>query len=115
MCATPCSTPGRATNIDGRNDPSIFPTAPIYHYLSPNIKVDAPTPAGYQTPTTAIDFFTFVHVLQDGSGGVATNVPPPTVHNRVYVEVFWRVLLAERRPLKATKAVGITGIARKRT
>src|SRR6476661_5228410 len=77
MCATPCSTPGRATNIDGRNDPSIFPTAPIYHYLSPNIKVDAPTPAGYQTPTTAFDFFTFVHLLQDGSGGVATNVPPP--------------------------------------
>jgi hypothetical protein len=29
-------------------------------------------------------------VLEDGSGGVATNLPPPTVHNRVYVEVHNR-------------------------
>ena len=49
-----------------------------------------PTPAGYQTPTTAIDFYTFVHVLQDGSSGVATKSPPPTVHNRLYVEVHNR-------------------------
>jgi hypothetical protein len=77
-------------NTDGRNDPSIFPTAPVFHYLSPNIKVDVPTPAGYQTPTTNIDFYTFNEVIHDGSGGVATNVPPPTVHNRVYVEVHNR-------------------------
>ena len=81
---------GRGVNTDGRNDPSIFPTGPVYHWLSPSIKVDVPTPAGYQTATTTIDFPTFVHTLQDGSGGVATNVPPPTVHNRVYVEVHNR-------------------------
>jgi hypothetical protein len=81
---------GRGVNTDGRNDPSIFPTAPVYHYLSPNIKVDVPTPAGYQTPTTSIDFYTFTHVLTDGSNGVGTNSPPPTVHNRLYVEVHNR-------------------------
>ena len=81
---------GRGVNTDGRNDPSIFPTGPVYHYLSPNIKVDVPTPAGYQTPTTDIDFYTFSHVLTDGSNGVATNSPPPTVHNRLYVEVHNR-------------------------
>jgi hypothetical protein len=81
---------GRGVNTDGRNDPSIFPTAPVVHYLSPNIKVDVPTPLGYQTPTTAIDFFTFNEVIVDGSAGVGTSVPPPTVHNRVYVEVHNR-------------------------
>ncbi len=79
----------RGINTDGRNDPSIFPTGPVYHYLSPNIKVDVPTPGGYQTPTTDIDFLTFGSI-HDGSGGVGTNVPPPTVHNRVYVEVHNR-------------------------
>jgi hypothetical protein len=81
---------GRGVNTDGRNDPSIFPTAPVFHYLGPNIKVDVPTPAGYQTPTMAIDFFTFNEVIVDGSNGVGTNAPPPTVHNRVYVEVHNR-------------------------
>ena len=81
---------GRGVNTDGRNDPSIFPTGPVYHYLSPNIKVDVPTPAGYQTPTTDIDFLTFNTVIQDGSDGVGTNAPPPTVHNRVYAEVHNR-------------------------
>jgi hypothetical protein len=81
---------GRGVNTDGRNDPSIFPTAPVYHYLSPNIKVDVPTPAGYQTPTTDIDFYTFNQELADGSNGVGTNSPPPTVHNRFYVEVHNR-------------------------
>lgn len=81
---------GRGVNTDGRNDPSIFPTAQVVHYESPNIKVDVPTPAGYQTPTTAIDFFTFNEVIADGSGGVGTTAPPPTVHNRVYVEVHNR-------------------------
>jgi hypothetical protein len=81
---------GRGVNTDGRSDPSIFPTGPVYHYLSPNIRVDVPTPAGYQTPTTDIDFLTFNELIVDGSNGVATNVPPPTVHNRVYVEVHNR-------------------------
>lgn len=81
---------GRGENTDGRNDPSIFPTGPVAHYLGPNIKVDAPTPLGYQTPTTEIDFLTFNEVIVDGSNGVETNVPPPTVHNRVYVEVHNR-------------------------
>ncbi|MEJ7667160.1 MAG: hypothetical protein WKH97_00145 [Casimicrobiaceae bacterium] len=81
---------GRGVNTDGRNDPSIFPTAPVMHYLGPNIKVDVPTSAGYQTPTTAIDFLTFNEAISDGSNGVATNMPPPTVHNRVYVEVHNR-------------------------
>ena len=81
---------GRGVNTDGRNDPSIFPTAPVTHYLSPNIKVDVPTPAGYQTPNSGIDFVTFNEVISDGSNGVGTNAPPPTVHNRVYVEVHNR-------------------------
>jgi hypothetical protein len=81
---------GRGANTDGRPDPSKAPGSTVVHYLSPNIKVDVPTPAGYQTPTTSIDFFTFNEVLADGGGGVATNVPPPTVHNRVYVEVHNR-------------------------
>jgi hypothetical protein len=81
---------GRGENTDGRSDPSIFPTGPVFHYLGPNIKVDVPTPLGYQTPTTAIDFLTFNEVIVDGSNGVATNAPPPTVHNRVYVEVHNR-------------------------
>jgi hypothetical protein len=81
---------GRGVNTDGRDDPSIFPTAPLRHYLSPNIKVDVPTAAGYQTPTTSIDFLVFNETLVDGSHGVATNTPPPTVHNRVYVEMHNR-------------------------
>ena len=81
---------GRGVNTDGRSDPSVFPTGPVVHYLSPNIKVDVPTPAGYQTPTTDIDFLTFNEIIVDGSNGVGTNSPPPTVHNRVYVEVHNR-------------------------
>ncbi len=81
---------GRGVNTDGRDDPSIFPTAPVVHYQSPNIKLDVPTTVGYQTPNTDIDFFTFNNVIQDGSNGVATIVAPPTVHNRVYAEVHNR-------------------------
>ena len=81
---------GRGVNTDGRADPSVPPGSTVVHYLSPNIKVDVPTPAGYQTPTNDIDFLTFNDVLVDGSNGVGTNVPPPTVHNRVYVEVHNR-------------------------
>lgn len=81
---------GRGINTDGRDDPSLFPTQPVFHYLGPNIKVDVPTPAGYQTPTTDIDFMTFNEVLVDGSNGVGTIDPPAIVHNRVYVEVHNR-------------------------
>jgi hypothetical protein len=80
---------GRNTNTDGRPDPSVGPTTPVFHYLGPNIKVDVPTPAGYQTPTTNIDFVTFTDLV-DGSNGVGTLAPPPTVHHRVYVEVHNR-------------------------
>jgi hypothetical protein len=81
---------GRGVNTDGRPDPSKPPTTPVVHYLSPNIKVDVPTPLGYQTPMTDIDFATFNEVIVDGSNGVGTNSPPPTVRNRVYVEVHNR-------------------------
>ncbi len=81
---------GRGVNTDGLPDPSVAPTSPVVHYLSPNIKVDVPTPAGYQTPTNTIDFLTFNEVIVDGSNGVGTTAPPPTVHNRVYVEVHNR-------------------------
>lgn len=81
---------GRGVNTDGRPDPTLAPTTPVVHYLSLNIKVDVPTPAGYQTPTTDIDFATFNEVIVDGSNGVGTTSPPPTVHNRVYVEVHNR-------------------------
>ena len=77
-------------NTDGRPDPSKPPTTPVVHYLSPSIKVDVPTPLGYQAPTTDIDFATFNEVIVDGSNGVGTNSPPPTVRNRVYVEVHNR-------------------------
>jgi hypothetical protein len=60
----------------------------VVHWESPNIKVDVPTPAGYQTPSNAINFYQFVDTIQDGSGGVATMDPASgTVVNRVYVEV----------------------------
>ena len=63
---------GRGINTDGRPDPSVAPTSPVAHYLGPNIKVDVPTPSGYQTPTTDIDFVTFNEVIVDGSNGVGT-------------------------------------------
>jgi len=86
------------TNVDddGLPDPSVPPGSTVVHYESPNIKVDVPTPAGYQTPTTSIDFLTFNEVIVDGSQGVGTISPPPTVHNRVYAEIH------NRGPVNAT-------------
>ncbi|HWZ63625.1 MAG TPA: hypothetical protein VNX02_11425 [Steroidobacteraceae bacterium] len=81
---------GTGVDDDGQPDPSVPPGSTVVHYESPNIKVDVPTPAGYQTPTTSIDFFTFNEIIVDGSQGVATITPPPTVHNRVYAEVHNR-------------------------
>jgi len=81
---------GRVPAVDWLPDPE-QDGALCVHWESPNIKVDVPTPAGYQTPTTSINFFQFVDVIQDGSGGVATIDPANgTVVNRVYVEVHNR-------------------------
>jgi hypothetical protein len=85
---------GRGESTDGHNDPTAWPTSQVWHFLSPNIKVDVPTPAGYQTPTNAIDFFEFNEVIVDGSQHVATIGGTQTVHNRVYVEVHNRGAIA---------------------
>jgi hypothetical protein len=82
---------GRAASADGLADPSQWPIAPAYHYESPNIKIDVPTPSGYQTPSNQIDFYQFNDTIVDGSQGVGTMDPAlGTVTNRVYVEVHNR-------------------------
>jgi hypothetical protein len=82
---------GRANTVDGLSDPETWPAQPVLHYLSRNIKVDVPTPAGYQTPTSSIDFLIFNDVIIDGSQQTATIDPATgTVVNRVYVEVHNR-------------------------
>lgn len=86
---------GRGGPTDGRSDPSIWPTAPVWHWLSPNIKVDAPTPGGYQTPTNQIDFLQFHETIVDGSHGVETIALPQVVHNRYYALVHNRGPLPE--------------------
>jgi hypothetical protein len=87
---------GLVPTVDGLSDPSQWPIQQVVHYESPNIKVDVPTPAGYQTPTKQIDFYIFNDKLVDGSGGVATIDPSKgTVVNRVYVEVHNRGIKVE--------------------
>ncbi len=81
---------GRGDDTDGRNDPSVWPTTPVWHWRSPSIKVDVPTPSGYQTPTDQIDFFQFHETIVDGSAGIATIDPPQVVHNRLYALVHNR-------------------------
>lgn len=81
---------GRGAVKDGLSDPSVWPTRTVWHWNSANIKVDAPTPLGYQTPTDKIDFFQFNEVIADGSQGVGTIGPPNIVDNRVYVEAHNR-------------------------
>src|SRR5712692_4293624 len=82
---------GFGPTADGLADPSQWPMTTVVHYESPNIKVDVPTPAGYQTLTPQIDFFQFNDLIVDGSQGVATMDPAMgTVTNRVYVEVHNR-------------------------
>jgi len=53
----------------------------------PNIKVDVPTSAGWQTPTTQIDFYVFNDKLVDGSQGIVTldlfGVPKLCSHREV--------------------------------
>ena len=85
----------RGGSTDGRDDPSVWPTVPVWHWRSPNLKVDVPTPSGYQTPTDQIDFFQFHETIVDGSAGVATIDPPQVVHNRLYA------LVHNRGPLPA--------------
>jgi len=85
---------GRTATIDGLPNP-IALGQQVVHWESPNIKVDVPTPAGWQTPTTSIDFYQFNEVVQDGSDGVATLDPTVgTVINRVYVEAHNRGIVA---------------------
>ena len=86
---------GRGDSTDGRLDPSVWPTGPVWHWLSPNIKVDAPTPAGYQTPTDQIDFLQFHETIVDSSQGVETIGLPEVVHNRLYALVHNRGPLPE--------------------
>jgi photosystem II stability/assembly factor-like uncharacterized protein len=75
----------RGEVTDGRNDVGHWPQVQVWHWASPNIKVDVPTPAGYQTPTNQIDFLDFHERIVDGSLGIGTIDPPLVVHNRVYV------------------------------
>jgi hypothetical protein len=85
----------RIPTVDGLDDPATFPATPVKHYESPNIKIDVPTPSGYQTPSNQIDFYQFNDKITDGSGGVATMDPTAgTVTNRVYVEVHNRGIQA---------------------
>ena len=94
----------RGENTDGRNNPSTFPATTVAHWRSPNIKVDAPTTLGYQTPTNQIDFVTFSEGITDGSHGVETIDPPAIVHNRVYV------LVHNRGPLPTNTVLVTTAI-----
>jgi hypothetical protein len=85
---------GLTPTVDGLPDPAVWPQAQVVHWESPDIKVDVPTPAGYQTPSKQIDFLQFVDVIVDGSQGTATNTAG-TVVNRVYVEVHNRGITTE--------------------
>lgn len=82
---------GLGPTADGRDDPAVWPADVTRHWASPNIKVDVPTPAGWQTAGTDLDFYVFTDKLVDGSAGVATLDPASgTVTNRMYVEVHNR-------------------------
>lgn len=80
---------GLVPTVDGLPDPADPPTTKVAHWESPNIKVDVPTPAGYQTTSKQIDFEQFNYTIVDGSQGVAT-IATGTVTNRVYVEIHNR-------------------------
>jgi hypothetical protein len=82
---------GLVSTVDDLDNPEAWPLEPVHHWESPNIKIDVPTAAGWQTPTPSIDFYQFNDKITDGSGGVATLDPSAgTVTNRVYVEVHNR-------------------------
>jgi hypothetical protein len=85
---------GLVPTIDNLDDPASWPPQPVHHWESPNIKIDVPTLAGWQTPTSSIDFYQF-NEITDGSAGVAALDPSAgTVTNRVYVEVHNRGIVA---------------------
>ena len=87
---------GLTTTVDWLDDPAAWPVDQVRHWESPNIKVDVPTSSGWQTPTTALDFYVFNDKLVDGSANVATlNGSSGTVTNRVYVEVHNRGIVAD--------------------
>jgi hypothetical protein len=102
---------GHSPTADGLDDEAQPTWAPTMHWESPNIKVDVPTPSGYQTGHN-IDFFQFNDVLVDGSGGVATIAPPQIVKNRVHVEVHNRGVVDATNVrvmlMVADAAVGLT-------
>jgi hypothetical protein len=82
---------GRGSTVDNIPDPETWPSQPVWHFQSRNIKVDVPTPGGYQTKTSDIDFVVFNDIIKDGSGQIATMDPTVgTVVNRVYVEIHNR-------------------------
>jgi hypothetical protein len=82
---------GLTATVDGLNDPAAWPIDQVRHWESPNIKVDVPTTAGWQTPTPRVDFYEFNDKLVDRSAHAATlNGAAGTVTNRVYVEVHNR-------------------------
>jgi hypothetical protein len=82
---------GRESTVDWLPDPETWPADAVRHWLSRNIRVDVPTPSGYQTPSADIDFLVFNDVIVDGSQNTATMDPAlGTVVNRVYVEVHNR-------------------------
>jgi hypothetical protein len=82
---------GLKPTVDWLNDPANWPLQQMVHWESPNIKVDVPTPLGYQTPSTNIDFYVFNDRLVDGASQVGTIDPATgTVINRVYVELHNR-------------------------
>lgn len=82
----------RVPTVDWLPDPETWPAESAVHYLSRNIKVDVPTPSGYQVPSPFdIDFLQFNDVIIDGSQHVGTlNAADGVVHNHVYVEVHNR-------------------------
>jgi hypothetical protein len=84
---------GRVPTVDFLDDPesSTMPPALVYHWQSPNIKVDPPSSAGTYQLTKSINFWQFVDQLVDGSDGTATiDSSLGTAINRVYVEVHNR-------------------------
>ena len=88
--ATPSSTPAAGSTRTAAATPPSFPRAPSFTISAPTSKSMSLLPPAIRSSTTDIDFLTFNEIIVDGSNGVGTNSPPPTVHNRVYVEVHNR-------------------------
>jgi hypothetical protein len=101
----------RVPTVDGLPDPEAWPSPGVLHFLSRNIKVDVPTPTGWQTTNTDIDFLQFNDVIVDGSQGVGTLAATDgTVRNRVYVEVHNRGIV-KANSVRATLLVTQPSVA----